>query len=203
MGFFQPPKSGSEAGAANGFRLCRLFLREDFGGLGLLRPRTAHAGGIFGSIRRLGLLWPSLGWRLALQGVWGYGLGVFLWGSGFKKVWVWGFIYARKQQSLTGPKSSTPPVLFVHKPGPSRCHRQKRLRGCTTQSRSSHRAPETSRSRPAGQRHRGDDLAALSAGRLPSIHTSLTEMGFFKPPRTRSEAGAANGFRLCRWRFEG
>ena len=159
MGFFQPPKSGSEAGAANGFRLCRLFLREDFGGLGLLRPRTAHAGGIFGSIRRLGLLWPSLGWRLALQGVWGYGLGVFLWGSGFKKVWVWGFIYARKQQSLTGPKSSTPPVLFVISLA---LHGATAKNGCEVVSRNRVvliELPETSRSRPAGQRHRGDDLA--------------------------------------------
>ena len=65
------------------------------GGLGLLGPRTAHAGGCFGRIRGLGLLWPSLGWRLALQGVWGLGIRGLLWGC------------------LTAPKSSTPPVLFV------------------------------------------------------------------------------------------
>ena len=68
------------------YKLCRLFLREDFGGLGLLGPRTAHAGGCFGRIRGLGLLWPSLGWRLALQGVWGLGFGVSDGASGFKEL---------------------------------------------------------------------------------------------------------------------
>ena len=61
------------------------FLREDFGGLGLLGPRTAHAGGIFGSMRSSGLLWPSLGWRLALQGVCGLGIRGLLWGFRFQK----------------------------------------------------------------------------------------------------------------------
>ena len=111
------------------------------GGLGLLGPRTAHAGGCFGRIRGLGLLWPSLGWRLALQGVWGLGIRGLLWGC------------------LTARKSVKHPAgPFCHKPGPSRCHRLD-FRGCSTQAHSSHRAPETSGSRPAGQPHRGDDLA--------------------------------------------
>ena len=134
------------------------FLREDFGGLGLLGPRTAHAGGIFGSMRSSGLLWPSLGWRLALQGVCGLGIRGLLWGFRFQKLRAWPPIYARKLQSLTGPQVKHPAGPLRHRPGPSRCHRQ-RLRGFSTPSHSSHRAPETSRSRPAGQRHRGDDLA--------------------------------------------
>ena len=69
-------------------------------------------GGL-GSTRRLGLLWPSLGWRLALQGVWGLGIRCLLWGFRFQKTSGVPPVYARKLQSLTGPKSSTPPVLFV------------------------------------------------------------------------------------------
>ena len=107
MGFFKPPRSRSEAGAAHGCRVaidCEdCFLREDFGGLGLLGPRTAHAGGIFGSMRSSGLLWPSLGWRLALQGVCGLGIRGLLWGFRFQKT--------------SGVASHLhPPVLFVISP---------------------------------------------------------------------------------------
>ena len=115
-----------------------------------------------------------------------------------------GGLRARDSGSLMGLQVSknfgrglpfTPAGPFCHKPGPSRCHRQP-FRGCSTHTHRSHRAPETSGSRPAGQRHRGDDLAPFLQVDFQH-HTSLTEMGFFKPPRSRSEAGAAHGCRVA------
>ena len=135
------------------YKLRRLFLREDFGGLGLLGPRTAHAGGCFGRTRGLGPLWPSLGWRR---------LGI----------------------------SGTPPVLFVIS---SALHGSTTLgsevvpRRCTV-------LIELHRLQVAGLQGSGtggDDWAPwLHVDFQPSI--SLTEMGFFKPPK------AANGFRVAK-----
>ena len=105
-------------------------------------------------------------------------------------------IYARKLRSLTGPKSSTPPVL---------CVISLALHGSTALS--SEVVPrrcivliELHRLQVAGLQGSGtggDDLAPwLHVDFQPSI--SLTEMGFFKPPRLGSEAGAANGFRVAK-----